>query len=442
MIWYLGGLLVGTCILCLPACSRRADAPLTFLDALFTATSALCVTGLSVRSTPNDFSFWGQLTILGLIQLGGIGIMTITTFIMAQFGGRGGLRQQAIVAETLGASAKSDLRSIVGNVVWLSVVIELAGACCLFPRFWSMMPLKNALWHSVFHSISAFCNAGFGLYDDNLVQFRGDWLVNLTIMTLIILGGIGYPVMTDVIRCISKYGIRGWDELRLHSKLTLIATIVLIFGGGLVIGMLEYDGVLEHASWSERILIPLFHSVSCRTAGFNSVDLAKLSNATLFVMILLMTVGAGACSTAGGVKVSTVSMLVLHALARVQGKKYVNAFRRTIPQSAIDRAMASVMLFLIIAVIALTALSVVEQGDYAHNIEGGLFLDAMFEVTSALGTVGLSTGITPTLSAFGKLILVLLMFFGRLGPISVFAAVTVERKRQPPHFAAEEPLVG
>ncbi len=186
----------------------------------------------------------------------------------------------------------------------------------------------------------------------------------------------------------------------------------------------------------------MFHSVSCRTAGFNSVNLAQLSNPSLFVMILLMAIGAGACSTAGGVKVSTVAMLLLHAVTRFQGLKYVNAFRRTIPQTSIERAMASVMVFLIVAVIALTLMLVVEQGDSSHDAEGGKFLDAMFEVVSALGTVGLSTGITPQLTVAGKLILIVLMFFGRLGPISVFAAVTIERKLQPPRYASDEPLVG
>lgn len=437
--WYLGVLLLGTIALHHPWCSAHKEAPITWMDALFTATSALCVTGLSVRSTPNDFSILGQCVILALIQFGGVGIMTITSFILTQFSQQSGLREQTIVFETLGGSKKSDFKSIVRRVLILTFVLELLGALCMFPQFWTMYSLQNAIYHSVFYSVSAFCNAGFALDDNSLIGFRGDLSMNLTIMTLIITGGIGYPVLTDVVRCVRNYGWRLWPELSLHSKLMLIGSTSLILGGAVVFYLLEINGVLRDLSTREQVLAPLFHSVSCRTAGFNTVNISDLSIASLFISIALMVIGAGACSTGGGVKVSTAALLFLHAWSRFQNQKYIQLFRRTIPITAVDRAMASAMLFLVIAAAALTIILVIEQ---TGKESGDVFIDFMFEVASALGTVGLSTGLTPELSSLGRLVLVVLMFLGRLGPISVFAALSRERKAPSVRFASEEPLVG
>lgn len=438
--WYLGVLLVGTLILRHPWCSAKVEAPISWMDALFTATSALCVTGLSVRSTPHDFSFLGQLSILALIQIGGVGIMTITSLILSQFSDQAGLRTQLIVQETLGSSKHSQFKTIIRRVVLLTLGIELFGAACMLPQFLiEKNSLFEACYYSIFLSVSAFCNAGFALDDSSITPFRGDWSINLTIMGLIISGGIGYPVMTDVLRSVRRYHVGFWPELTLHSKIMLIGTSLLITGGAATFFLLEYDGVLQGMTVQEKILVPLFHSVSCRTAGFNSINLAELSVASLFVSIVLMLIGAGACSTGGGVKVSTVSLLFLHAWTRFRNRKFIQIFRRTIPSSAVDRAMASAMLFLTIAAVALVTLVVVENPD---RTPGRGFLDFMFEVSSALGTVGLTTGLTTQLGDVGRLILVILMFVGRLGPISVFAALSRERREPNVRFASEEPLVG
>ncbi len=437
--WYLGTLIIGTIALRHPWCSARAESPITWMDALFTATSALCVTGLSVRSTPHDFSWLGQVTILGLIQLGGVGIMTITSFILTQFTEQSGLRQQTVVFETLGGSKKSNFKNIIQRVLILTFALELCGAVCMLPQFLTVHPFPTALYYSVFHSVSAFCNAGFALDDNSLVAFRGDLSINLTIMALIVAGGIGYPVLTDLTRCVRRYHWRLWPELTLHSKLMVIGSTSLIFGGAVIFYLLEADGVLRGLSTREKILAPLFHSVSCRTAGFNTINIGDLSIASLFISIALMVIGAGACSTGGGVKVSTAALLFLHAWSRFHNHKYIQLFRRTIPISAVDRAMASAMLFLTIAAAALTIILVVEQ---TGKKSGDVFIDFMFEVASALGTVGLSTGLTPNLNNPGRLVLILLMFIGRLGPISVFAALSRERRAPSVRFASEEPLVG
>ncbi len=437
--WYLGTLIIGTLALRHPWCSASTEAPITWMDALFTATSALCVTGLSVRSTPHDFSLVGQLTILTLIQLGGVGIMTITSFILTQFSEQSGLRQQTVVFETLGGSKKSNFKGIIKRVLMLTFVLELCGALCMLPQFMTVHTLPLAIYHSVFHSVSAFCNAGFALDDNSLIPFRGDVAVNLTIMSLIVAGGIGYPVLTDVARGLRRYRWSLWPELTLHSKLMIIGSSSLVFGGAIVFYVLETDGVLRGLSTRERILAPLFHSVSCRTAGFNTINVAELSVASLFISIALMVIGAGACSTGGGVKVSTVSLLFLHAWSRFQNQKYIQLFRRTIPITAVDRAMASAMLFLTVAASALTILLVVEP---ISATSSDAFIDFMFEVASALGTVGLSTGLTPSLHSPGRVVLIILMFMGRLGPISVFAALSRERRAPRVRFASEELLVG
>lgn len=470
-IWFALVILLGALFLTAPFSSADPSHPISFLDALFTSTSAVCVTGLSVRSTGHDFTFMGQCGILALIQLGGIGIMTVTTFILHTLSGRSGLRQRAVIASTLGAGENSDLSTILKRVIFTTAIIEGAGIALLWLRFlFDMAPLE-ALWFAVFHAISAFCNAGFGLLDDSLTQYRGDLLVNLVIGLLIILGGIGFPVIIDIWNCSRSRSPLKWDNLHIHTKITLLGTVILLMGGSLGFIILEWNGVLAQASLLEFFLIPCFHAVSCRTAGFNTINLADLSNASLFLSIVLMTIGAGACSTAGGMKVSTVMMLIIHAQRRFQGKNVVNIFRRTIPQDAIDRAMASVMLFLASAGMALTALLIVEQSNLHDRklLEASvpqsvasemtsdsseaevappaserkeLFLCAMFEVSSALGTVGLSVNFTSTLSPIGRCVIIVLMFLGRLGPLSVFAAVSRNSKEAKIHYAHEEPLVG
>jgi len=436
--WYLGALTVGTMALRHPLSSATAETPISWMDALFTATSALCVTGLTVRSTPNDFSLFGQWTILALIQLGGVGIMTITSFIFAQFTDHAGLREQTVVFETLGGSKRSNLKTIVRRVIVLTLALETGGALCMLPHFLTLHSLPTAVYHSVFHAVSAFCNAGFALDDNSLTAFRGDLSINLTVMTLVIAGGLGYPVLTDIVRCGRYYGWRLWPDLTLHSKIMLIGSSSLIVGGAIIFFLLEMDGVLRGLSTRERILVPLFHSVNCRTAGFNTVNISDLSIASLFISIVLMVIGAGACSTGGGIKVSTAAVLFLHAWSRFQSRKYIQLFRRTIPSTAVDRAMATAMLFLCIAATALTVILVVEK---TGKESGDVFIGTMFEVASALGTVGLSAGLTPNLNDAGRMVLILLMFLGRVGPISVFAALSRERRVPSVRYASEE-LVG
>lgn len=442
VVWYAATIAIGAVLLTQPFSYTDDRRPISALDAVFTSTSAVCVTGLAVRSTGHDYSWFGQLVIMGLIQVGGVGIMTVTTYITLQFGGRRGLRQRAIVAETLGAGENTDVRWVLGRVLRLTLLFEGAGALLLFVRFLFDYEPATALWHAVFHSVAAFCNAGFGLHDDSLVRYQGDWLVNLTIMGLIIIGGIGYPVLIDINRDWKIPWRDRWDALLLHSKLILVGTAALLTLGAVLFLLLEWEGVLRGMSFPRRVLVACFHSTTCRTAGFNSVDIGRLSSATLFLSILLMAVGTGPCSTGGGFKVSTLTVLILRVWSTFRGRRQINISRRTISETAVDRAFAAATGFTAVAILLLTVLLVIEPASGPYAVAAGDFMDKAFEVVSALGTVGLSTGITPHLSAAGKLVIILLMFIGRLGPISAFVALSRGERKQAIEYAQEEPLIG
>ncbi len=440
--WYLALIAAGAIVLAQPFCYGSAEHPISPLDAAFTSTSACCVTGLVVRSTEHDFSPVGQIVILLLIQLGGVGIMTVTTFVMFQFGGRQNLRQRAVLSETLGAERGTDLKWILRSVIVVTIVFEGAGFLLLAVRNLFDQPPLAAAWHALFHSVSAFCNAGFSLHDDSLTRYQGDVLVNFTVGALIVIGGIGFPVILDLQRNWHGPWSERWGRLLLHSKVMLIGTAVLLLLGMVSFLALEWDGVLRDMPFWKRPVVAMFHSISCRTAGFNTVEMASLTNAMLFISILLMAIGAGPCSTAGGFKVSTIAVLVLRAWATFHGHTRVSIARRTLPRESFERATVTAMIFSVIAIVALTALLVIEQSATPHPQSQGLFLDAAFEVVSALGTVGLSTGMTPHLTAAGRVIVIVLMFMGRLGPISVFIALSRSERKDPVEFPAEEPMIG
>ncbi len=443
LAWYLSAILLGAIVLNQPFCRHEAVAPISLVDALFTSTSATCVTGLAVRSTGHDFNFVGQAVILALIQLGGIGIITVTTFAIVQMGNRASLRQRTVLVETLGVSDRADLRTILHDVLWATLFFEGIGAVTLSLRFWLGygMSLGTATWNGVFHAVSAFCNAGCALRADSRMPYQRDPGVTLAICSLIIIGGIGYPVILDVYRN-SQRRHNGWDYLTLHSKIMLIGTAAILSLSTVGFLLLEDEGVLAGMPWWEQGIVSFFHAVTCRTAGFNTIDVAELTDATLFLTILLMAIGAGPCSTGGGFKVSTLSILLLHAWSRFRGASRINVFRRTIPSELAGRATALAMLFGVVIVIVLTIMLVVEQRGLGAEQAPRHFLNVLFEIVSALATVGLSTGITPALSEVAKLVIVAVMFIGRLGPISLFVAVSLHDKRKTVEYFNEEPLLG
>ncbi len=439
--WYLGLILLGALVLVHPWCGAEGKRPISFLDALFTSTSAACVTGLTVRATGSDFSPLGQLVILLLIQLGGIGIITVTTFITLRLGGREGLRHRAVFTETFGAGPTTDLRWLLRNVIVFTLAIEAGGFLVLAARNVFSMPVPEALWHAAFHSVSAFCNAGFALPDDNLIGRQGDVATNVAIMGLVVLGGIGYPVMLDVKANWHGTWRRMWDRLHLHTKLMLIGTAALLVLGASAFLVLEWDHALRGMPLWRKLLVSAFHSVVPRTAGFNTVDIGTLNHATLFVLVLLMFVGAGPCSTGGGLKVSTFMVLMLRAWSTFRGNRRLSLFRRTISPESVARATTAAILFVAVVIAAVLPLTIFEHPYPTEQLSQRIFLDALFEVVSGLCTVGLSTGITPYLSAVGQLVLIAVMFIGRLGPITVFAAISLAERRSL-EYPQEEPLMG
>lgn len=439
--WYALAIALGALLLMHPWCAAEGAEPISLLDAIFTTTSVTCVTGLMVRSAGNDFSFLGQLVILTLIQLGGIGIMTVTTYVTLQLGARQGLRERAVLAETLGTRAEQDLRWVLAQVLRLTFAFEAVGFLLLATRFQYDHPPLQAFWNALFHAVSAFCNAGVALRDDSLSRYRSDWLVNPTMMSLIIVGGIGFPVLVDLGRNMYGSWSDRWDRLLVHTKLMLVGTAILLTAGTAIVLLLEWDGILRDLPFANKLLMAAFHSTSCRTAGFNSFDIGSLTNASLFMSMLLMLVGGGPCSTAGGFKVSTWSLLVLRGWATLRGYRQVVFARRGIPQGLIDRATAAALLYASVAIVGLSSLLIAEKYS-GLGVSERLFMDAAFEVVSALGTVGLSTGITPLLSPAGRIVIMLLMFIGRLGPITVVALLAHARRDQALRYAQQEPLIG
>lgn len=452
---YLLAIVVGGLLLYTPWAQRStSDEPISLVDSLFTATSAVCVTGLAVRSTGDYFSFFGQGVILALIQIGGVGIMTLATFFTKMLGAAETLRERQTLSETVGHSAKEGVLRIGLQVLGATLVIEAVGALLLLPSFWrDGRPFLDACWWAVFHAVSAFCNAGFGLHNDNLMPWRSDPLLNFTIMGLIVFGGIGFPVLADLRRSALRQateqgrpGTRLWGRLLLSTKLTLVTTAVLLVVGAVVIGALEWNRGLKGLAWPDKVMASLFASVTPRTAGFNTIDYGKVASATLFVTILLMLVGGGSASTAGGAKVTTVAVLVALAWAKLRGKPHVTAYGRTVPQDTINRAGIIVLLFGVLTIVGTFGVVVVAE---AHSVEHGFFLKALFEVVSALCTVGLSTGgplvgtsLSSGLEELSKVVLVLLMFVGRIGPVSLYVALSREERGVKARPVREDVLVG
>ncbi len=347
-------------------------------------------------------------------------------------------------ADTLGAGRGIEPAVVLRRVLKFTLAPEGIGFVLLTVRnLFSKMSFLDAVWHGLFHSVSAFCNAGFALHENSLEDYVGDPLVNLTVCALVVIGGLGFPVLLDL-TAIRRDGWRAfWKKAQLHTRLMLVATPVLIVAGTVAILLFEWNGdAFEKLPWYAKLQAGLFQSVTCRTAGFNTVEIPDLTNATLFLMMILMVIGGGACSTAGGVKVSTASLLLLRALAAMRGRPHVQIYRRTVPDSVITRAATTVFVFAVLLVAALTMLLALEQSTLSHSESKGLFLEALFEIVSALGTVGLTVGMTNELTTGGQLLVILLMFAGRLGPISIFAAISRVPRKGAIDYPYETPLVG
>jgi len=429
-------ILVGAVLLTLPM--SYTEKPIRFVDALFTITSAACVTGLVVLDTGKDFSFLGQVIILTWIQVGGLGIMTMSTVFLMLAGRRPGLGSRMVVQDAFTHSGERNLGAVVVDVLLFTFIIESGGAVLLFFRFVHGRGVLEAMYLSVFHSVSAFCNAGFSIFSNNLEDFVGDWLVSLTICFLIILGGIGFLVLREL-KLLFRARHRGRMRLSLHTKLVLFTTACLLVAGTVLVLLMEWNNTLAPLAVADRFLAAFFQSVTPRTAGFNTLPYGAMANQTLFVTILLMFIGASSGSTGGGIKTGTFATLVALGWSRFRGHERPHVFRRTISEGSVARAMSVTMICTILVITATLILQVTEIGGASHLTTRGKFLELLFEVTSAFGTVGLSTGITPGLTDVGKLLITLVMYLGRLGPLVV--AVAASRQRTYHYQYAQEGIM-
>lgn len=435
-------ILAGAIFLMLPSATNGKS--ISFVDALFTTTSATCVTGLVVVDIGTYFSMFGQIVILISIQLGGIGIMTFSTFLLYIFGRRLTVRDSDLLTKTLGHTGGATPKGLLWTVVVVSLLIEATGAVLLYSRFATDLPPEQALWSSVFHSVSAFCNAGFSTFNTNLMNYSGDITVNTTIMLLIFLGGIGFIVFLELYQ-FGLSQVRSFlDSLKqkrrvsylaaapfrfsIHSKIVITVSITLIVLGAVAIGILEYNNVEAGMSVKERILTSLFQSVTPRTAGFSTVDTGALSDATLVIIIILMFIGASPGSTGGGIKTSTFAVLMGMIRSTIGKNPRVTFYKRTV--SSLVQSEAVTLIFLAGGVIILGSLllQMAEMANASSVMAHGKYLELLFETVSAFGTVGLSANATPTLSTFSKYVLIIVMFIGRLGPLTL--AVALSRRKE------------
>lgn len=424
VLGFLAFIILGAFLLNLPIASRNGES-VGFIDALFTSTSAVCVTGLAVVNSHAHWSVFGKTVILLLIQVGGLGFMTITTTFFILLGRRISLRERLVIQEALNQYTLAGMVRLSRNILLGTLLIEGVGVLLLSIRFIPEYGFGKGLYYSVFHAVSAFCNAGFDIIgNSSLSIYVGDPLVNLTVMGLIILGGIGFTVWMDVLK-VSKIRVNkrihlltSFRRLSLHAKLVIFISTLLTALGFVFFLVMEGTNPLTLGSMGikERLLGSLFLSVTPRTAGFNTIPMELMTHASVFMTIILMFIGGSPGGTAGGIKTVTMGVIILEVLSVVRAKEETEVFGRRIRQSTIKRALAVVMISLFIVIGVTMVLSVTENWG---------FVEIFFETVSAFATVGLSIGGTADLSTVGKLIIAMTMFFGRLGPITLAVAFSI-----------------
>ena len=435
VLGYLGIILVGTFFLCLPISAKNGGWT-AFIDSLLVATSATCVTGLITVDTFLHWTTFGQIVVLLLIQIGGLGFMTFVTLFSFALGRRIGLFERTLIAQSAGSFTKGGILKLIKRILFFTFAVEIAGACILMLRFVPEFGGRG-VWFAVFHSVSAFCNAGFDLMGikgtpfASLTTYSGDWVVNLTICALILIGGMGYVVWSDI-----------WDkrfryrQYRLHTRIVLWATVILVFLPALLIFAFEQGGtVLEGKSAAESFLICLFQAVTPRTAGFNTVPIAELSDSSVLLIQILMFIGGNSGSTAGGVKVTTMVVILFGLYSSVRGHKDIVIGKRSLDLSLAKQAMSLFTIYLIFVLTATLIICAIEPPEVTLR-------DVSFECVSAIATVGLTTGITPGLHAASKFIVTLLMFAGRLGVLTLASAMMTSKVQPNIKRPTEKILIG
>lgn len=430
-------IVIGALLLTLPIASQSGES-IGLLNALFTATSAVCVTGLVMVDTATYWSLFGQIVIITLIQIGGLGFMTVATMFSLMARKKIQLRERLLIQESLNQADLSGLVRLTRFVLIITITIEGIGALVLSTVFIPQFGLSKGIWYSVFHAISAFCNAGFDLMGSvsgpftSLNSYVNNFTVSMTVCSLIVLGGLGFPVVLDIVRK------RRFSKLNVHSKVVLFSTATLIFVGALFIFLIEFNqkATMADLPLKGKVLSAIFQSVTARTAGFNTLDLATLRESSVFVMIILMFIGASPASTGGGIKTTTLAVLIITVRSFLSGKSDIEAFERRLAPSTIKKSLG-IFVISISAVIFGTLIISITQPNFT-------LVQSAFEVTSALATVGSSLAGTPNLNALGKIIIIIFMFMGRVGSLTLFMAILSggRRKSQPIRYAEGKIMVG
>ena len=423
--------LIGALLLTLPISSRSGE--VSFIDALFTSTSASCVTGLVVGDTYAMWSPFGQAVILALIQIGGIGIITLAMYVLSAVHAKVKMKNVFVLQESMGASSLGGLAKMTRFIITGVLLQELLGALLLMPVLIPDFGVPRGIAYSFFHSISAFCNAGFDLMSVNgsssLCAYSGNLYFNIVISALITFGGLGFFVWLDLLKCKFRF-----SKFALHTKIVVITTLLLLFGGAVFFFVLFYDSeAASGMSVYEKAIASFFQSATARTAGFYTVDLAKIGGAAQMLMIALMLVGGSPASTAGGIKTTTFAVILLFVRSIFRGKEDVECFGRRIDKGVLRTAIAVFVLYLCLALSCGIAISAIEDAD---------IIDCLFETFSAIATVGLSLSLTPTLSVASKIIIIILMFIGRVGGMTVLLSLSGKKDDGAYRYPAENVTVG
>lgn len=435
ILGFAGVILLGSLLLCLPISTSSGEWA-SYLDALFTATTSVCVTGLITQDTGTYWSLFGQIVILILIQIGGMGVMTVAIMLGLIFRRRHfSLKQRTTLQEAIAATSLGNIIKLIKFIISVTAATEIAGAVCMFPVFNREFGVLKSIWYSVFHSVSAFCNAGIDLMGSkeqfsSLTSYYGNPVINLVISFLIVFGGIGFLTWDDM----HKYGLK-FKKYRLQSKIALITTAVLIIVPAIYFYCFEFSRpIWNDFSAGDKVLASIFQSVTPRTAGFNTVDLDAMSEISKSIMIMLMLIGGSPASTAGGMKTTTAAVIVASMFSVFKRQGNAQAFRRRINPESVRNAAAVMAMYLVLFLLGGLAIA---------QIEGLPVLDCFYETASAIGTVGLTLGMTPTLHASSKIILILLMYFGRVGALTlIFAAVSNNTKNKLIKYPQENVNVG
>lgn len=416
----------------LPVATKSGEGA-DFLTALFTATSATCVTGLVVVDTKTYWSTFGQIVIMLLIQVGGLGIMTMSTLFALILGRRITFKERLVMQEAFNTNSLGGIVKFAKYILMVSFLFESIGAIILTLRFLPQMGLKKAVYYGLFHSISAFNNAGFDLMGNfrSLTGYVSDWVVNLVIMGLIIFGGLGFYVLLDI------YEHRHFNKFTLHSKIVITITLFLIAIGTLLIFLFEYNNpkTLKPLDFPTKILASLFQAVTPRTAGFNTLSLSDMTIASKFLTIILMFIGASPAGTGGGIKTTTFAVILYTVLSVIKGEEETVLYKRTISRNIVYKAVAISFISVFIIFSVTMVLSITETSD---------FLTILYETISAFGTVGLSLGLTPELTTVGRIIIIFTMYTGRVGPLTLALALAQRQKKPKPimKYAEEKIMVG